>query len=84
MLSGHRDRALALVPDEFVDKLVVFGTPDQCAKRVRQYRDAGVQLPVLFPRPVDADWASAVWELAESYRGLELTPAQISRSEGTT
>ncbi|HEY1831399.1 MAG TPA: LLM class flavin-dependent oxidoreductase [Acidimicrobiales bacterium] len=84
VFSGNRDRAVALVPDEFVDQFVVFGTPDQCAKRVRRYREAGVHMPVLFPRPIEDDWASAVWELAESYRGLESVPAKGSRTQGTT
>jgi alkanesulfonate monooxygenase SsuD/methylene tetrahydromethanopterin reductase-like flavin-dependent oxidoreductase (luciferase family) len=36
-----------VVPDEFVRKLSVVGTPDECRQRLRELRAAGLTLPVL-------------------------------------
>ena len=32
------------------------GRAAECAARLAEYRAAGVDLPVLFPMPVDGDW----------------------------
>ncbi len=45
--AGDRRGALAAVPDEVVDALVLHGSPEQCRARVREYADAGVDVPVL-------------------------------------
>lgn len=58
-LAGWRELALvegvdavaARLPDEVVDSLSVTGTPEQCRARIQQYRDAGMDLPVLSPLP---------------------------------
>ena len=36
------------IPDEFVDKLVIAGTPEHCRRRLQEYRDAGVDMPVIY------------------------------------
>jgi probable F420-dependent oxidoreductase len=56
--SGDRKAALAAIPDELVDELVVHGTPAECRARVEQYVKAGVTVPVmaLLPTP-EADTA---------------------------
>jgi len=37
------------VPDSYVEGMTASGTPDEVKKRVQQYRDAGVRLPLLRP-----------------------------------
>ena len=37
------------VPDSYVEGMTASGTPDEVKKRVQQYRDAGVQVPLLRP-----------------------------------
>lgn len=49
--------AADLVDDVLANDLVVSG---QVADRVRQYREAGVDLPVLFPVPVRGDWSASI------------------------
>jgi 5,10-methylenetetrahydromethanopterin reductase len=45
--SGDPDRAAAHVPDEIARRLTLIGTPDTVAARIAEYRDAGVDVPVL-------------------------------------
>jgi probable F420-dependent oxidoreductase len=51
--AGDRRAALASVPDEVVDQLIVHGSPAECRARVQAYADAGVTVPVmaLLPAP---------------------------------
>jgi hypothetical protein len=41
-LSGKRDEAAAVVPDELALRTSMFGTDDMVRDRIRAYRDAGV------------------------------------------
>ncbi|BCJ61531.1 LLM class F420-dependent oxidoreductase [Micromonospora endophytica] len=45
--AGDRRAALAAVPDEVVDALIVHGSPEQCRAQVHRYVEAGVDVPVL-------------------------------------
>lgn len=45
--SGDRKAALAAIPDEVVDDLVIHGSPDECRAHIERYRDAGIDTPVL-------------------------------------
>ena len=45
-----------LVPQPAADGFVAYGGAAACTARVAEYRAAGVDLPVLFPMPVDGDW----------------------------
>jgi probable F420-dependent oxidoreductase len=45
--AGDRRGALALIPDGLVDELVVHGAPEACRERVQQYREQGLDTPVL-------------------------------------
>jgi alkanesulfonate monooxygenase SsuD/methylene tetrahydromethanopterin reductase-like flavin-dependent oxidoreductase (luciferase family) len=55
-LAGDRAGAAGLVPQQVADLFVAHGDADACLARVAQYRAAGVDLPILFPMPVDGDW----------------------------
>jgi 5,10-methylenetetrahydromethanopterin reductase len=46
---GGVEEAAVLVDDEIVDTLVVAGTPEECRRRLGEYRAAGVELQVLIP-----------------------------------
>jgi alkanesulfonate monooxygenase SsuD/methylene tetrahydromethanopterin reductase-like flavin-dependent oxidoreductase (luciferase family) len=54
--------AANLITDEIVDSLVVAGSPQECRARIQAYREAGLQLPILFP--VDGNYEAAVESLA--------------------
>jgi len=45
--EGDRAGALAAIPDEVVDDLIVHGSPEQCRAKVQRYVDNGVTTPVL-------------------------------------
>ncbi|HEX9123183.1 MAG TPA: LLM class flavin-dependent oxidoreductase [Actinomycetota bacterium] len=46
---GGKQALIEAVPDSYVEGLTASGTPDEVAKRVQQYRDVGVQVPLLRP-----------------------------------
>ncbi|WP_327011910.1 LLM class F420-dependent oxidoreductase [Dactylosporangium sp. NBC_01737] len=51
--ARDRKAALAAIPDEVVDALIVHGSPQRCREHVQRYADAGVTTPVmaLLPTP---------------------------------
>ncbi|MFC3740637.1 LLM class F420-dependent oxidoreductase [Paractinoplanes deccanensis] len=52
--AGDRKGALAAIPDEVVDDLIVHGTPEECRGRVESYAAAGVTVPVMALLPTPA------------------------------
>jgi len=56
VLAGDRAGAAGQVPQQVADGFVARGGAAQCAARLAEYRAAGVDLPVLFPIPVEGDW----------------------------
>ena len=62
--AGDRKAALAAIPDEVVDALVIHGSPAHCREQVRRYVDNGVTIPVLAVLPGADDFDRAVAELA--------------------
>jgi probable F420-dependent oxidoreductase len=49
--AGDRRGALALIPDEVVDDLVIHGDPRACRERVAEYREQGLDTPVVALTP---------------------------------
>jgi len=37
------------MPDEIVEALTLTGTPDHCLDKLKEYREAGVELPIIMP-----------------------------------
>lgn len=62
--SGDRKGALAAIPDEVVDDLIVHGSPEQCRETIQRYVDNGVTVPVLAVLPIGVDLRQAVRDLA--------------------
>lgn len=66
--AGDRKGALAAIPDDVVDDLVVHGSPDACRARIQEYVDHGITTTSLAILPLDPDlghW-DAVRSLAPS------------------
>ncbi|MSV59447.1 MAG: LLM class F420-dependent oxidoreductase, partial [Actinobacteria bacterium] len=53
--AGDRKAALAAIPDEVVDALIVHGSPEYCRDRIRQYFDNGVTTSTLAMMPFDPE-----------------------------
>ncbi len=56
VLAGDRAGAADRVPQAVADAFVARGDSGAIMQRLAEYRAAGVDLPVLFPMPVDGDW----------------------------
>jgi 5,10-methylenetetrahydromethanopterin reductase len=56
VLAGDRAGAADQVPQAVADAFVARGDFTAIMLRLAEYRAAGVDLPVLFPMPVDGDW----------------------------
>jgi probable F420-dependent oxidoreductase len=67
--AGDRRAALAAIPDDVVDELVVHGPPEDCREQIRRYVDAGVTTPVIALLPVAGDAAQRVRGLASQRPG---------------
>ena len=68
VLAGDRAGAAGQVPQPVADGFVAHGNAAQCAARLADYRAAGVDLPVVFPMPVNGDWGYGQW-IASTMRG---------------
>jgi probable F420-dependent oxidoreductase len=79
--AGDRAGAVASVPDEVVDALLVHGNPAQCRKQVQAYVDAGIEVPVLavFPGPEVTDATRLAATLAELGPASEAGAGQVAR-----
>lgn len=53
--AGDRKAALAAIPDEVVDDLIVHGSPEACKARIQSYFDHGVTTSSLAIMPFDPD-----------------------------
>jgi probable F420-dependent oxidoreductase len=63
--AKDRKGALAAIPDGLVDELVVHGHPQACRERVAQYREQGLNTPVIaVVAPPGVDEADAIRQLA--------------------
>jgi probable F420-dependent oxidoreductase len=62
--AGDRKGALAAIPDEVVDELVVHGSYDDCRAHVGRYVENGVDVPVLAVVPVGGPLDEVVAGLA--------------------
>ena len=63
--EGDRKAALAAIPDEVVDQLIVHGSPEACREHVQRYVDNGVTTPALAILPFPGiDQRQAIRDLA--------------------
>lgn len=62
--AGDRKTALAAIPDQVVDDLIVHGSPAHCREVLSRYVSNGVTVPVLAPLPVGMSYHEAALKLA--------------------
>lgn len=58
---GGKEALIAAVPDSYVEGMTASGTPDEVVAKVQEYRDVGVQVPIL--RPAAAHQAERLLDL---------------------
>ena len=63
---GDRKGALAAIPDEVVDELVVHGSYAQCRAKIKRYLDNGVTVPALALLPFGVDLEETLTALSPS------------------
>jgi probable F420-dependent oxidoreductase len=64
--AGDRKAALAAVPDEVVDDLIVHGSFAECRAHLRRYMDSGITIPALAVIPIGVDLGEALAGLSPS------------------
>lgn len=64
---GDAAGAVAAVSQRMVEGITLYGPRDRCWERVNAYRDAGVQLPVIYPYPGDGDWEAAFRKAIDTF-----------------
>jgi probable F420-dependent oxidoreductase len=62
--AGDRKAALAAIPDELVDTLIVHGSPEACRDHIARYQEQGVTTPALAILPFGVDQRQAIRDLA--------------------
>ncbi len=65
--AGDRKAALAAIPDDIVDELVIHGSPAQCKAHIQKYQDNGITTAALAILPLAPfDLRQVIRELAPS------------------
>jgi alkanesulfonate monooxygenase SsuD/methylene tetrahydromethanopterin reductase-like flavin-dependent oxidoreductase (luciferase family) len=62
--AGDRKAALAAIPDEVVDQLIVHGSLTECKAHIQRYVDNGVTVPAPAVIPIGVELADAIAGLA--------------------
>ena len=62
--AGDRKGALAAIPDELVDALIVHGSPEACREHIGRYQENGITTPALAILPFGLDQRQAIRDLA--------------------
>ncbi len=65
--KGNIETALSQVPEQMAQELILVGSPDDCIKRVEEYRRAGVKLPLIQPSYTPGDLDSNVRPSIETF-----------------
>jgi alkanesulfonate monooxygenase SsuD/methylene tetrahydromethanopterin reductase-like flavin-dependent oxidoreductase (luciferase family) len=63
MAAGNPDTAASLVTDALLESLFAL---DDLGDAVERYRQIGVDVPILYPHPVDTDWQTGLSLAAEA------------------
>jgi hypothetical protein len=62
--AGDRAAALEAIPDQLVDDLIVWGSPEACREHIGRYVENGVTTPALAILPFGLDQRQAIRDLA--------------------
>ena len=65
--EGDRSEASDRVTDELLDQVAIAGTPEEGRERLREYRELGVDVPVIYPPQAPRDVIETTVEELSSY-----------------
>lgn len=65
--NGDQDEAANRVSDKLLDQVAIGGTPEEGRERLREYRDLGVDVPVIYPPQAPRDVIETTVEELSSY-----------------
>ncbi|WP_411968901.1 LLM class flavin-dependent oxidoreductase [Haloferax sp. YSSS75] len=65
--AGNRDEAAARVSDELLDEIAIGGTPEEGRARLREYRELGADIPVIYPPNAPRDVIETTVEELATY-----------------
>jgi probable F420-dependent oxidoreductase len=68
--AGERQEAVSLVPEQVVDDIFVFGSPDECKDKIEAYRNNGISTPVINIIPTARDRETQAKQSLEAFRAL--------------
>ena len=68
--KGNQAGAAAAISNEMVDAMCLVGPAARCREGLQAFREAGVQLPILVPNPVNEEFHSAVRKTLETFAGI--------------
>jgi alkanesulfonate monooxygenase SsuD/methylene tetrahydromethanopterin reductase-like flavin-dependent oxidoreductase (luciferase family) len=68
--AGERQQAVGLVPEEVVDELFIFGSPEACKEKIRDYVAQGITTPVLQLIPTERDPAAGAEQCKQALKDL--------------
>ncbi|HZP56184.1 MAG TPA: LLM class F420-dependent oxidoreductase [Dehalococcoidia bacterium] len=68
--AGDRKAATAAIPRQTIDELIIHGDAETCRRKVQEYVNAGVDVPVLNFLPAAADPAERARQSLEMLRAL--------------
>jgi probable F420-dependent oxidoreductase len=80
--AGDRKGAVAAIPDEVVDALVVHGSYDECRAHVGRYMANGIDIPVMAVIPLGVPLEDAVAGLAPPWDAVR-APASPTAGQST-
>jgi 1,4-dihydroxy-2-naphthoate octaprenyltransferase len=74
-------KAANLIPDEMLDAFMLCGTREDVASKAAQYRDAGMDLPLLQPTVQDEDQMQVIFDAAVLYGSQKVVAPAPARSD---
>lgn len=64
--AGDKNAAMAAVPEQVIDDLIVHGTADECRAGVQRYVDNGLDTPIIAVLPTGADLLATARSLGQT------------------
>ena len=64
---GDQKAMAAALSDRFIDAVGLMGPPSRCLERLGAYREAGAELPIIAPNPINEDPAANIRQLLKVF-----------------